>query len=101
MPTMPNVVGVGVYQATTSLISVGIVPDNGLLPTGSFVNLGYFDKWPVSLTWVKQAGTPAGQVISQLPTSGTTNVVLNTPVTLTVSNFPFSVADRYSAGGYT
>ena len=100
MATMPNVVGMGVTQATTTLIAAGIVPDNGLVP-GNFVNVGYFDKWPMALTWVKQAGAPPGQVLTQSPTAGTPNVVLNTPVALTVSNFPFSVADRYSAGAYS
>ena len=103
MATMPNVVGMNVSQATATLIAAGIVPDNGLLPTGNFVNLGYFDDWPVALTWIKQAGVPPGQVTAQSPGVGVilNNAPLNPPIALTVSNFPFSVADRYSAGGYS
>lgn len=101
MTAMPNVVGMNVSQATAALIQAGVVPDNGLLPTGTYVNIGYFDKWPVALTWIKQAGAPPGQVISQSPAAGAIGVTLNTPVALTVSNHPMGVSDRYSSGAYS
>jgi len=100
MPTMPNVVGMGLFQATTTLIQAGITPDNGLLPSAGLVNLGYFDKWPIAITWVK-TNAPSGQVTAQSPAAGTTNVSFNAAVTLTVSNFPMSVSNLFSAGGYS
>ena len=100
MPTMPNVVGMGISQATTTLIQAGITPDNGLLPSAGFVNIGYFDKWPIALNWIKSTA-PSGQVTAQSPAAGTTNVAFNATVTLTVSNFPMAVSNLYSAGGYS
>ena len=100
MATMPNVVGMGVTQATTTLIAAGIVPDNGLVPTGNFQVLGYFDVWPMTLTWLRQPGVAPGVVTAQIPAAGTIGVAFDTQVSLQVSNFPFSVADRYNAGAY-
>ena len=57
---------------------------------------GYFQSDPVILAWQKSAAVKPGFVISQVPTSGTTNVVANSAMTLTVSNYPVSVA--YPAG---
>lgn len=95
---MPNVVGVNLQQATTYLIQARIAPDNGALPNGSFTVVGYFDKWPVTISWVK--GSKPGIVLAQTPAAGLP-AAFNTPVTLTVASFPFSVADKYSAGGYS
>ena len=100
MPTMPNVVGLGLSQATTSLIQAGVTPDNALLPITGYTALGYFDKWTVTLSWVKAQGVQPGNITAQFPASGAT-VNFRDPVTLTVSNFPMAVADRYSGGGYT
>lgn len=99
MPTMPNVVGTNWQQATSSLIQAGVVPDNGSLPSGSYVQLGYFDRWPVTVTWIKSAAR-GGQVTAQTPAAAAT-VALGDPVTLTVSSMPFSVASMFSAGGYS
>lgn len=97
---MPNCVGQNWLQATTALIQAGVTPDNGLLPTGNFKVLGYFDQWPVAINWVKAPGVASGIVTAQVPANLAT-VAFNAAVTLTVSNFPFAVVDRYSAGGYS
>jgi|GEM_PF-4873066 len=107
MATMPNVVGLGWQQATVYLIQAGVVPDNGLLPTGSYVTLGYFDAWPIKIIWTM--GGVAGVVTAQNPAPGASilapagvNVSAKyvPPITLTVNQFPMGLADRYSAGGY-
>ena len=106
MATMPDLTGLSVSQATTSLILAGAVPDNGLLPTANLANMGYFDNWPISVVWV--SGFPPGKVASQVPAPGATvpNAGSSMPfqtatVILTVGNYPMSVSDRYSAGGYS
>jgi len=100
MPTMPNVVGSNWQQATAALIQAGVVPDNGSLPSGTYKQLGYFDKWPVTLTWAKSAIAKPGIVTAQSPASSA-SVALNDPIALTVASPPMSVCDRYSAGGYS
>ena len=94
---MPNVVGLGWQQATAALIQAGVTPNDGCVP-GNYTSLGYFDTWPVTLTWVKSTSKP-GIVTAQSPAFNS-NVAFNAAVALTVSNFPASVSDRYSAGGY-
>ena len=88
-----------VLMATSTLIQAGITPDNGLV-SGNFTTVGYFDKWPITLSWVKSNAVP-GTVTVQSPAAGTPNVAYNAAVNLTVSNYPVSVASQYSAGGYT
>ena len=100
MATMPNVVGTNWQQATAAMIQAGVVPDNGSLPSGTYEQLGYFDKWPVSLTWIKNSALKPGQVTAQSPTSASI-VTLGDPVSLTVVSYPFSVANMFSAGGYS
>jgi hypothetical protein len=100
MPTMPNCVGLGWQQATAALIQAGVTPDNGLLPAGNFVALGYFDTWPVVITWQKTTAAKPGIVTAQLPAAAAT-VAFRAAVNLTVSAPPMPVADRYSAGGYS
>ena len=100
MPIMPNVVGTNVQQATATLIQAGIVPDNGSLPTNGYTQLGYFDRWPVSVTWVKSIAVKPGQVIAQTPTAASV-VAFGAAVLLTVSSYPFSVSNMFSAGGYS
>lgn len=87
MPTMPNVVGLEYPAALASLVTAGI----RVLP------LGYFQTDPVLLVWLKNLAVKPGFVISQTPSSGTTNVVPNSAAVFTVSNYPMSVA--YPAGG--
>jgi len=98
---MPNVVGLNVTQATAVLIQSGIVPNDGLVSGSSTPNVGYFATWPVTINWVKNAAVKSGLVITQSPSSGTTNVALNAAVTLTASNYPMGVSSQYTAGGYT
>ena len=98
MPTMPDLVGLGWQEATAALILAGVTPDNGLIPGSTYTNLGYFDNWPVAITWFKSASKP-GIVTAQTPASAAT-VAFNAAVSLTVSNYPMPIADRYSAGGY-
>ena len=100
MPTMPNVVGLNITEATANLILAGITPDNGLV-SGNYVTIGYFSQWPITITWIKAPGIKPAQVTAQSPASGTTNVAFNAAINLTVSNFPMAVSSQYSAGGYT
>jgi beta-lactam-binding protein with PASTA domain len=87
MPTMPNVVGLEYPAALASMVAAGV----------RVIPLGYFQSDPVMLNFVKNASVKAGFVISQVPASGTPNVAVNSVATLTVSNYPVSVA--YPAGG--
>ncbi len=100
MSTMPNVVGLNISEATVALIQAGIVPDNGLLPSGNFNILGYFAQWPITLTWFKKPGTVPGIVTAQQPLAGSIGVALGDSIAFEVADFPFSVADRWSAGAY-
>lgn len=74
MPTMPNVVGLGLSDAQASLQTAGV------LVTSS---LGYFGTWPITINW--QTASPFDIVTAQSPASSTT-VTANSTVTLTVSN---------------
>jgi beta-lactam-binding protein with PASTA domain len=87
MPTMPNVVGLEYPAALVALVAAGV----RVLP------LGYFQTDPVTLTWIpRSAAAKQGFVTVQVPASGATNVAANSAVTLTVGNYPVSVA--YPAG---
>jgi beta-lactam-binding protein with PASTA domain len=84
---MPNVVGLEYPAALTALVAAGV----RVLP------LGYFQTDPVTIVWIKTAAAQPNVVTAQSPASGTTGVLANSPMTLTVSNLPVSVA--YPAGG--
>ena len=100
MPTMPNVVGQPWQEATGTLISAGITPNNGTVPGAT--PLGYFQQWPVNLVWTKRtSANQAGTVTAQSPASGTTGVAFGATVTLTVANYPMAVANEFSGGGYS
>lgn len=86
MATMPNVVGLEYPAALAALVTAGV----RILP------LGYFQVDPVVFNWIPRGGTAPGVVTAQSPASGTTNVVGNSVVRLTVANYPVSVA--YPAG---
>lgn len=86
MPTMPNVVGVEYQAALTAMQVAGV----RVLP------LGYFQADPVTLTWTKSAVKPLF-VTAQTPASGNT-VAANSPVNLTVSIPPMSVANYGGVG---
>jgi hypothetical protein len=84
---MPNVVGLEYPAALTALVAAGV----RVLP------LGYFQADPVTIIWVQTSAAKPNFVTAQSPASGTTGVLANSPMTLTVSNLPVSVA--YPAGG--
>ena len=79
---MPNLVGLYYPVALQLLVSLGI----RVLP---FV---YFKDDPVILTWVLNPAVRRGFVVSQIPAAGTPNIVPNSPIFLTVSNWPMSVS---------
>lgn len=106
MPTMPNVVGLNVPEATASLEAAGVV-NTGFL--------GYFGTWPISIQWVpleiftwgslwgeflwsqvnwnQGAGVnneEVGIVSTQLPLENVV-VTVNSPITLTVFQYPIAV----------
>jgi len=87
MPTMPNLIGLEYPDALRAMVVAGV----RVLP------LGYFQTDPVVLKWMKTTAAKPGFVIVQSPASGTTGVVANSAVTLTVSNYAVSIA--YPAGG--
>ena len=84
---MPNVVGLEYPDALAALVTAGVRK----LP------LGYFQDDPVALKWIQTGTAKPGFVTAQSPTYGTTGILVNSAVTLTVSNLPVSVA--YPAGG--
>jgi beta-lactam-binding protein with PASTA domain len=81
MPTMPNVVGVEYQDALTAMQNAGV----RVLP------LGYFQADPVTLTWIKNAAKPSF-VTAQSVANGAV-IAANSPVNLTVSIPPVSVAN--------
>lgn len=84
---MPNVVGLDYPAALAAMVTAGV----------RAIPLGYFQTDPVTISFVKSPGITPGFVISQVPAAATPNVLANSAATLTVSNFPTSVA--YPAGG--
>lgn len=79
MPTMPNVVGLEIADALTSMTKAG-----------ARAALGYFQTDPVTIRWA--VGGKPGFVTAQTPASGAT-VAVNAPTTLTAGVFPTSVAN--------
>lgn len=77
---MPSVVGMEFYEAILELQQVGIFSPGAL---------GYFGTFPIAIIWVP--GPFPGIVQAQSIAPGTF-VPANTPMTLTVSEFPISVA---------
>lgn len=90
MPTMPNLVGVGLWGAIESLEQAGVLNPGAL---------GYFGTWPIGVTWVKPtAGDPyllatavPGTVTAQSIASGNA-VVVNAAVQLTVVQYAVGVS---------
>jgi beta-lactam-binding protein with PASTA domain len=81
VPTMPNLVGLELWDAIGVLEEVGIyVPSK----------VGYFGVFPISVIW-RQSSVAAGTVLLQSIQTGQ-NVKPNFPITLTVSDYPISVA---------
>jgi hypothetical protein len=78
---MPNLTGLEYPMALLALQQVGI-----LVPGA----LGYFGTYPVSIRWQTSPFAP-GTVLAQLPIPGTVMAV-NSPLTLTVAEFPMAVA---------
>ena len=87
MATMPNVTGLQWQDALNFLVQAGI----RVLP------LGYFQVDPVTFTYQQNKAVKPGFVISQTPSSGTTGVVPNSAVQLSISGYKVGVA--YPAGG--
>jgi beta-lactam-binding protein with PASTA domain len=87
MATMPNLVGLEYPAALAALVTAGV----RVLP------LGYFQADPVTISWIATAAAKPGFVTAQSPANGTTGVLANSPVSLTVANYAVSVA--YPAGG--
>jgi beta-lactam-binding protein with PASTA domain len=81
MPTMPNVVGLGIPAAQAALQSAGVLV---------LASIGYFDTWPVSVRWAPSANKP-GTVTAQSPSNGA-NVAANAAIVLNVSEFRLGVA---------
>ena len=109
MPTMPNIVGLTVQQATATLILDGIIPNEGVITANENppATVGIFDPWPVKI--VRMPGSPVGIVTTQVPSAGSPVTVNNQlgpgstytpPITLTVNSPPFGVSDQFTAGAY-
>lgn len=110
MPTMPNLVGLGVQQAVVTLIEADIIPNDGLVPTNDNPpgTVGIFDPWPVAVKYAP--GTPEGVVSAQSPIAGAPVVVTKTltsgngyvaPIVLTVNAPALGISSQFTAGGYT
>jgi hypothetical protein len=79
---MLNLVGLELQQAIANLQSAGIyVP----------AQIGYFGNFPISVDWVKSNQQP-NIVLTQSIASGTTPIMPNMPIALTVSQFTFGVS---------
>lgn len=107
--TMPNITGMNFQEAIVTLIGLGIVPNDGLVPTkfNPPATVGIFDPWPIKI--IRQIGNPVGIVTNQEPSAGsqvTVNNVLGPgstytpPITLFVNAPPFGVSDQFTAGAY-
>ena len=81
---MPSLVGEEYREALGLLESSGIV--NPLL-------IQYYGSYPVTIDWIAPIkGIPAGTVTAQSIYPGTSIQAVNLPITLTVTEFPISVA---------
>ena len=78
---MPNVVGLELAAAQLALQNAGVLV---------LASIGYFGTWPITIDWIR-SNTPPSTVTAQNPASGA-SVAANAPVTLTVSDYPVSVA---------
>jgi hypothetical protein len=78
---MPNVVGYLVQEATLILEQSGVLQPK---------KIGYFGNYPITYHWVPSRQTPS-RVLAQSVAPGTSYTV-NMPITLTLSEFPFSVS---------
>jgi len=85
MPTMPIVTGLEYQDALNQLVAAGV----RVLP------LSYFQTDPVTISYIR-SGIKPGFVTAQNPSNGTI-ISANSPVALTVSQYPVGVA--YPAGG--
>lgn len=78
---MPNVVGYLVQEATLILIQSGVLQPK---------KLNYFSTYPITYHWVKSDLPPSVVLAQSVPVGMTYKV--NMPITLTLSEFPFSVS---------
>lgn len=79
---VPNMVGEELYAA------LGMLQTNGVLNPSA---IGYFGTYPVTVIWVRSSAAPPGTVLAQSIYHGT-NVLQNSLITLTVVEYPISVA---------
>lgn len=80
MPTMPNVVGLELTEAETSLETAGVL---------NLAAIGYFGTWPITVDWIEAEVEPFF-ITAQSPAPNTT-IGQNSTVTLTVANAPIGV----------
>lgn len=78
---MPSLIGHILWDAIALLQAAGI-----LVPA----SIGYFGTYPISVKWIP-ASINGGVVVAQSIIAGV-NVKPNTPILLTVKDFPFAVA---------
>lgn len=81
MPTMPNVVGLNIDEATAALETAGVLNTAGV---------GYFGTWPITVNWEVESGVAPGIVAAQSPAASDT-IAENAAVILTTSNLPVAV----------
>lgn len=80
MPTMPNVVGLELTEAETSLESAGVL---------NVAALGYFGAWPITVDWINSQQAPY-TITGQTPAANS-SVNANSAVTLTAVIVPIGV----------
>lgn len=78
---MPNVVGYLVQEATLILEQSGVLQPK---------KLNYFSTYPITYHWVRSKQRPSTVLAQSVPVGMTYTV--NMPITLTLSEFPFSVS---------
>ena len=78
---MPNVIGLEYAAAQLALQTAGVfVP----------ASIGYFGVWPITEVW-QRSSQPPSTVLAQSIAAGS-QVAANAPITLTLAQFPMSVA---------
>ena len=82
MASMPNVLGLNIYEAQASLTAAGVYK--------SYPVYQFLSPPQIRVAFQKSSLTP-GDILAQIPAAAQT-VALGTPITLLVSSFPMSVA---------
>ncbi len=84
---MPNVTGLEIADALTSMVKAGV----------RVIPLGYFQADPVLITWVKSATAKPGFITAQFPSGGAT-MAANSAVLLNAAAYPIGVANYGGVG---